>query len=456
MRERENIPVLLMCESFCGAQTQLDAAAQKAAAGGSAAALQLMEKLYKTLRGAAGAFSSSTSTHPKENLEAAAKAHKAALDGLNKSFETVRVLLSGVSKLKELSKKTSSLLKSLAREMSAYAVCAALQRARRESVAVVYSDRLRAHGAKPPNKSAHTAAHKPAALTVVAARDFHSEHVEFENAALSSRAKLDVLVAQSARAAKASRVEVWTDSNGIMTANAAYVQNARPVRFLPYSMALEIAALGGNVFHPTALQALMHDNIPIAVYCAQESGEQYASLIGSRAPKATGSVKSQVDSLADGTVIINQNSFSVCSVRSTDMFHRYGYLEKLFAVCSRHGVSVETLTTSEISITMTFPTAYVSQAFLADLRSLGDAQCEHDYSLISLVSSSAWNAPHHIAAVLRGMDAGIATEALSVSKAGLNFSFAVKTKHVRRATQDIHDVLYPRTASPSKNTAPKK
>ncbi len=399
---REDIPVLLMCEAYCKGRKRILEAAYCAQQGNGTQAFLIFDTLYKShMQEIASLMDTKKPTN---------SVIKSLLTCMENTHENMRLLLSGVTRLKELSNKTSSLLMSLCSALAAYTVALYLQLRCAISVHIIETiDEI-------PNV-------------------FEASHVYVALAYNDRTTKIqcitDALAAVYAKKAQARIIDIWTHTHGVMTANTEYVAKAQPVRTLSYEMALEIAMLGGRVFHPLALQMLMKERIPISIYSTATA--QHSTCI----------TASQELTQISETVITNQNSCTICTVSSTDMFHRYGYVEKLFRICSQHGVSVETISTSEISVTISFFTQAYSDTFLSDLRSLGEVRCADDYSLISLISSKAWNSPQKIASILSCIPEPITIETLSLGNCELSFSFAVKSLFLKNVIQSIHDVLYP-------------
>ncbi len=405
---QENVPVLLMCEAYCNARQHILEAGHWAARGEGKKALAIFDELYEAHRKEIEPLITKTQ-------EIKSSATKIMQTCMQTTHENMRLLLVGVTRLKELSPKTSALLMDMSSALAAYTVALYLQLKTNSCVRIVQA--LEAV----PEKF------ETAQVYVVLARN--GERTQQGEVAMHNSA--DALAAAYAKKAGARVVDIWTHTHGVMTANTAYVENARAVRTLSYEMALEIAMLGGKVFHPLALQMLMKDEIPLAIYSTANPAAYTTSI-----------ALTQENAHIPEVVITNQNSCSICTISSTDMFHRHGYLEKLFRICSQHHVSVETISTSEISVTISFFTRFCTKAFLADLRMLGDVRYADNYSLISLISSSVWNSPQKIASALSCIPPDVAIETLSLGNAELSFSFAVQSTHVQNVMQGIHDSLY--------------
>ena len=397
----KNIPVVFLCKAYHISHKAIISSAQHAKDGALNTSLHIVDDIYNAHISEIPHVQDATDTYTQEIYTA-----------IQNVYNTMCLLLSGIHRLRELSDKVRASLLSLVSALSGYTITLYFKAHTQASVQVL------------DNIEALPMHYEKNCIYVLIPQFTEKKTVPVS---------FDTFVSTCAQKIGVHQLDIFTHSTCVMTANTAHVPHAHIVTELNYDMALEIAALGGKIFHPTALHMLIEKNITTSIYSIQspDRGQTYISKT------VTPSVVAK-----HPIVITNQNDITVCTVRSPDMFHRYGYLEKLFAICTRHAVSVETLTTSEISITMTFFTKHCSEDFLSDLRTVSNISYKHNYSLISVISHTPWNNPQNIASVLQCIHPSVSIETLSISSNMLSFSFAVAIDSVSSVMNSIHKTIY--------------
>jgi diaminopimelate decarboxylase/aspartate kinase len=146
---------------------------------------------------------------------------------------------------------------------------------------------------------------------------------------------------------QARRLEIWTDVPGMFSANPRSVPTARLLRALEYDEAQEIASSGAKVLHPRCIMPVKQYGIPLYVYATQTP-----KLEGTVITAQGGNVAAQVKA-----VTIKKN-ITLVSMETVGMWHSVGFLADAFQVFKDHGISVDLVSTSETSVTVSLdPTA---------------------------------------------------------------------------------------------------
>jgi aspartate kinase len=141
------------------------------------------------------------------------------------------------------------------------------------------------------------------------------------------------------------RVEIWTDVDGLITADPRIVESARTLAVASYEEAAELATFGARVLHPATAVPLVREGIPIVVLNAQRP-EQPGTVIESSA---------ELERLGDSPIrsISWKKGITVVNIRAPRMLGAYGFLRQLFEVFERHEVVVDVLASSEVSVSLT-------------------------------------------------------------------------------------------------------
>ena len=193
----------------------------------------------------------------------------------------------------------------------------------------------------------------------------------------------DYSAALFAEAIGADVLEIWTDVTAVYTTDPRITPNAKPITEISFDEAAELSVFGAKVLHPATMVPAMRKRIKVYV----------GSSIEPETP-GTWIVRETKEKPAIRAISLRRNQ-TLLTVHSLDMLHRHGFLEKLFRVLAKHKISVDLVTTSEVSVSLTLDTdvnAPVHQTLtdevLDELRSFCQVEIEKNLSLIALVGNN--------------------------------------------------------------------
>ncbi|MBF0206117.1 MAG: aspartate kinase [Oligoflexia bacterium] len=173
------------------------------------------------------------------------------------------------------------------------------------------------------------------------------------------------------------QLQIWTDVSGIFTADPRIVPAARPLRQLSRFVAAELAYWGAKVLHPATLLPLLDTNVDIWVkntFATEEEG----TLIQSK-----NSTESKVEAI---TLRRAQSLVTLSRVKRHDT---YGFLAKIFNLLTSFKISVDHVTTSEISTSFTvYDTSLLDTAVIEKLSELAEVQIENNLCLVSMIGNN--------------------------------------------------------------------
>ncbi|ACR67451.2 lysine-sensitive aspartokinase 3 [Edwardsiella ictaluri] len=193
----------------------------------------------------------------------------------------------------------------------------------------------------------------------------------------------DYTAALLAEALDAARVDIWTDVPGIYTTDPRIVPAARRIDEIAFSEAAEMATFGAKVLHPATLLPAVRCDIPVFVG-------------SSRDPDAGGTLvcnKSAQPPLFRALAL--RRSQTLLTLHSLNMLHARGFLAEVFGILARHSISVDLITTSEVSIALTLDTtgsctggaSLLTSALLTELSALCRVEVEEDLALVALIGN---------------------------------------------------------------------
>jgi aspartate kinase len=230
----------------------------------------------------------------------------------------------------------------------------------------------------------------------------------------------------------AEEVEIWTDTDGVMSADPSVVRAARNIPHMRFDEAAELAYFGSRVLHPSTLLPAMQKRIPVRVMNTNRP-ELSGTVIHEAGPENPNAI----------TSIAYKERQLLVSLTSTRMFGEIGFLSKVFEICARHGVVVDVVTTSEVSVSFTAHQRGPAEKAVAELRRLGDVKLEGDRTILAVVGQHLARRAGLGAEILRAIaDAGVNVEMVSYASGGINFSMVIADADIGPAVSTLHRVLF--------------
>jgi len=242
----------------------------------------------------------------------------------------------------------------------------------------------------------------------------------------------DYSAALFAEALNADVLEIWTDVTAIYTTDPRIEPDAKPLTELSFDEAAELSVFGAKVLHPATLKPAMRKSIKVYVGSSFHPDQP-----------GTWIVKKTKNQPVIRAISLRRNQ-TLLTVHSLDMLHRYGFLAKLFDILSRYKISVDLVTTSEVSVSMTLDTDVqssdnnrLSDEVLKELETFCDVEIEENLALIALVGNNL-----HATAGLSGPVFGsledVNIRLICHGASSHNLCFLVDSKHAEHTIRKIH------------------
>lgn len=230
-------------------------------------------------------------------------------------------------------------------------------------------------------------------------------------------------------AVDATRIEIWTDVDGVKTADPRRVMNTRSLDKISFEEAAEMAHFGAKVLHPLTIEPAVRKNIPIYV-------------LNSMNPEGRGTAILQNSFIEDGvkSVSCKENIF-VINIFSTKMINTSGFLKRVFEIFSEYKVSVDLISTSEANISVTVDSSQNIDAVVAALSEFADVYVDSDKSQVSVIGKNIINLKgllEQTFAPLRECKIYMISQGASY----VNISFVVDRAALNDVVQQIHKYLF--------------
>jgi aspartate kinase len=403
----------LLVSSAMGKTTDRLLALGAAAVAGDRSALE--EDLRRLLKEHATALEDLTGSLPPNER----KPHQASLRALGEELET---LLHGIILIRELSSRSSDALLSFGERLATTIIAAGaaargIDATLLDSRALIRTDDE--FGAARPDlqttRALIGAAVSPRPGHLYIAQGFLASTAAGTTTTLG-RGGSDFSATIYGAALAAERVEIWTDVDGIMTADPRGIPSARTIPEISYNEAAELAYFGARVVHPSTMIPAIDSEIPVLV-CNTGNPD---------GPRTRITATAEVPRLK---AIAGRTGVTIITVHSSRMLNAWGFLSRMFQVFERHRISVDLIATSEVSVSVSVDVPSPPPKMIEELETLGRVSVDSHKAVISLVGEHLWRNPAIIRDVFSALAAPQAhrVEMISLGSSDTNLSVVVSS-----------------------------
>jgi aspartate kinase len=232
----------------------------------------------------------------------------------------------------------------------------------------------------------------------------------------------------------ASRIEIWTDVDGIMTADPKLCSDARMIRRMNFDEAEELARCGAKVLHPATLAPARRQNIPVWV-------------LNSRRPEGEGTEISSRARSGDGTsAIVAKRNVTAIEIEAPQAVDSE-LLGAVFAIFEQHSCLVEVIATSFGRISLLATPAPDLSAIAENLRGLAKVRWQNHKALVSLVGETVRREPGFSSrafAAVSDMEPSVVGQGASQPIIAL----LVDESRVEEVVQRLHALLFAKPENP--------
>ncbi len=229
----------------------------------------------------------------------------------------------------------------------------------------------------------------------------------------------------------AEDIEIWTDVDGILTADPKIVPEARRVKVMSFQEASELAYFGAKVLHPSTLLPAVEKNIPVHIY-------------NSLRPHVSGTlVKSEPEQ--NGVCVKSvsyKKNITVINISSTRMLGSHGFMKKIFDIFDRFETSVDLVTTSEVSVSLSIDHTPDLEGLVKELGRYARVSVEGGKAIVCIVGEKIKNETG-LAARMFGRLRDIPIHMISQGGSEINVTFVIDEKDIVPTVRALHDEFFP-------------
>jgi aspartate kinase len=233
----------------------------------------------------------------------------------------------------------------------------------------------------------------------------------------------------------ADEVQIWTDVDGVLTADPSIVPGAHPIDRMTFREAAEVAYYGAQVLHPATMIPAVEKGIPVRVLNTFRP-ESPGTLILPDIAGEPARVKS----------VVHKEDIILINVVSTRMLGQVGFMAHLFEIFRKHDVVIDMIATSEVSISLTTDCADGVEAVAEELRcsEVAEVTVEPGKAIICVVGSGMRHVVGMAARVFGCVaSAGVNIQLISQGANEINIAFLTENADVAPAVGALHDEFFP-------------
>jgi aspartate kinase len=228
----------------------------------------------------------------------------------------------------------------------------------------------------------------------------------------------------------AGEIQIWTDVDGMLTADPRIIPQPRLVPRLSYAEAAELAYFGAKVLHPSTIHPAVERRIPVRI-------------LNSRKPDGPGTLitaepNPQGDEL---TAMAAKRDLTVVDITSSRMLMAYGFLRRVFEVFERFRTAVDVVTTSEVSVSVTVDDRRHLESIVEALSEFAEVSIEGDMALLCAVGDRLRAEPEIAGRVVRVLEE-VPLRMISQAASRRNITVILREADLPHAMLRLHEEFF--------------
>jgi len=229
----------------------------------------------------------------------------------------------------------------------------------------------------------------------------------------------------------ASEIQIWTDVDGMLTADPRVVKDTRLVPHLSFAEASELAYFGAKVLHPATIQPAVARNIPVRILNSKRPLDSEGTLITGDRPSGSGPL----------TAVASKTGVTVVDIASTRMLMAHGFLRRIFETFEKFKTPVDVVTTSEVSVSVTIDDTRRLPEIMAVLSEVADVTREDGMAILCAVGEGLQNDPAFVGRLLDAVG-GVPVRMLSQAAARRNITLVINEADLVPALKRVHERFF--------------
>jgi len=227
----------------------------------------------------------------------------------------------------------------------------------------------------------------------------------------------------------AAEIRIWTDHEGLPTADPKIVAGAMTIQQLSFEEASELVAFGAKILHPAAIKPALEAGIPVTVRSVTKPQGRYSTILpGASSGKAV-------------VALAMRPNVAIVSVKQELMMDQAGFLARLFAAFGRLGVSVDLVSTSEVCVSVSLDMAAPLDKLASELGELGKVEIVRDRAVIAVVGDMLKETPTLLRKTFDALG-DMDVDMLSMGANDINLSIVLSAQQAPSALRRLHNAFF--------------
>ena len=228
----------------------------------------------------------------------------------------------------------------------------------------------------------------------------------------------------------AREIQIWTDVDGMLTADPRVIAAPRLVPQLSFAEAAELAYFGAKVLHPSTILPAVERNIPVRILNSRKA-DATGTMISAEPPPGSTPL----------TALACKRDVTVVDITSSRMLMAYGFLRRVFEVFERYTTAVDVVTTSEVTVSVTVDDRRHLEAIVEALSEFSQVTVEHEMALLCAVGDRLRNEPA-IAARAVGVLEEVPLRMISQAASRRNITVILRQADLQHAMNRLHEEFF--------------
>ncbi len=232
-------------------------------------------------------------------------------------------------------------------------------------------------------------------------------------------------------AMQAEEIQTWKDVDGILTADPRICKNAKPVSEVTYEEAQELAVFGSQVLHPRSMVPCIKSGTTVRVKNSYNIKSPGSIIVAKHTSKPN-----------RVCAITSVKHVTLIDIVSTRMLGAAGFLAHIFNQFLKWNISIDVIATSEVSVSLTINSNADISGLLEDLKKVADVQVKTEKAIIAIICDVASTSSILADGFKALNDAGINVQMISQGASKVNISFICDEKESNDVVKILHKAYF--------------
>lgn len=225
-------------------------------------------------------------------------------------------------------------------------------------------------------------------------------------------------------------IQIWTDVDGVYTADPRLVKNVKLLHAISYKEASEMAFFGAKVLHPRTIRPAIKARIPVRV-------------LNSFKPDGKGTYIVEKPQVRNHIAAISsKRKITIVNMYSTDMLFSKGFLARIFDIFAKYNISIDLVGVSEVSVSVTLENVDNLDKAMEELAEFTNISKTNSLGIVSVIGEGIASSTDTVGEIFETVRKKNATvKMVSLGATDINISFVVSEQHIDEIVKALHKKL---------------